>query len=506
MYLVDAWARHIWGVEFGKGSDESAFNVNSHKVRVPRRHDRPSNATRMHLGLIARESPDPPAKLSPYENRFFDAVEDFRIDALAAQDGIDTTARLNKHPWKHIPQSEAPQDLLPTYLQMRGTSADSASATKDQFAYYGVVEERLRDLLGDEKFQALDGALEELWADPTINRATSFFREWVQKPVKEDNRPEQEAKGAGKRGKPFENNGEPHGKYRVRVDGNFRPVVEASYDGVWTPDTDSTGRAREALKGDAGKEFAEEEEEYEQQQNDSEETGRGAGAHVSGDGRIRTPGRPRTDSRTFGGSGCEYHRHIHPARHSRAMRQPQGATDIGVEPSLFERLIEDQRIFRNRRPGGSIAIDCSGSMSWPFDELKRAISSFPSATIAKYQGIYRGDGAVGRLCVVAEDGRWDDDVEVSEDGFNGDNAVDIEALEWLASQRAPRVWLSDGGVCSGRVNEMGAEAGPYIRALSRKFNIVRIRRVPDAIKYLRSRGTTKNGVVKSDDPQFVPYM
>jgi hypothetical protein len=88
-----------------------------------------------------------------------------------------------------------------------------------------------------------------------------------------------------------------------------------------------------------------------------------------------------------------------------------------------------------------VLIDASGSMGWSPDDLMKCLEAAPAATIA----LYSGSGNRGVLRVVAKDGRMiAPDLVVPPCG--GGNIVDGPALEWLASQAEPRIWISDGSV------------------------------------------------------------
>ena len=116
-------------------------------------------------------------------------------------------------------------------------------------------------------------------------------------------------------------------------------------------------------------------------------------------------------------------------------------SEEGVVPTAAHRAFSDGRIFapRRKRLGASILIDCSGSMDWNLDDLRRVIAAGPASLIATYSGRFQS----GTLTIVAAEGRIiGRDENPAPGGHN--NLVDGPALAWLASQPAPRVWLSDG--------------------------------------------------------------
>ena len=92
-----------------------------------------------------------------------------------------------------------------------------------------------------------------------------------------------------------------------------------------------------------------------------------------------------------------------------------------------------------RRETGSILIDVSGSMHLEPSQVGRLLENAPLATVASYSS----DGnRTGELHILAQNGRYTSDPQRA--GFG--NGVDGPALDWLARQPAPRVWICDGVV------------------------------------------------------------
>jgi hypothetical protein len=186
---------------------------------------------------------------------------------------------------------------------------------------------------------------------------------------------------------------------------------------------------------------------------------------------------------------------------SKPLRRPGGAADTGQIPEVMERWAEDKQIFKSRRRGGALLIDCSGSMSWDWDVLREAMTEFPAMRIAAYNG----SGSSGRLCVLAENGRWAD-FDRKRLPWNG-NEVDLEALAWLCMQPGPRVWLSDGYICGGRVGRLGTgEASRQATRMARQKKIVRADSINSALAYLRIGGTRAvKGTMPANSGQFIPH-
>ena len=119
----------------------------------------------------------------------------------------------------------------------------------------------------------------------------------------------------------------------------------------------------------------------------------------------------------------------------------------GSTPNKMYRLLTDQKVFGrkiNRKiDGGSILIDLSGSMSLSTEQVLAIMAQWPGVLMATYSG----DGDENNvLRIIASKGKRAKDEELA---FTfGGNEVDGPALKWLAKQKAPRVWISDGLVCA----------------------------------------------------------
>jgi hypothetical protein len=124
-------------------------------------------------------------------------------------------------------------------------------------------------------------------------------------------------------------------------------------------------------------------------------------------------------------------------------------TDMGAIVGGMHRWFTDQKVFRNKQrwPGGVLIVDCSGSMSITYEQLRAICESTPGVYICLYGSSDggRGDGKA-TLRVVAKDGKWADEHTLQYSG--GGNGIDGPAIAFGAKApvAGPRVWLADGFV------------------------------------------------------------
>lgn len=119
--------------------------------------------------------------------------------------------------------------------------------------------------------------------------------------------------------------------------------------------------------------------------------------------------------------------------------------DSGVVPKNMHRLTTDRKVFQNRKTvaGGSVMIDCSGSMGFSSRDVEEVVELLPASWIAGYTGYtHKRDGFDGDIRIIADNGRIDTEA-ISELSMHGNNSVDFEALKLLAEKPEPRLWVSD---------------------------------------------------------------
>lgn len=105
------------------------------------------------------------------------------------------------------------------------------------------------------------------------------------------------------------------------------------------------------------------------------------------------------------------------------------------------RWASDRRIFAGavRRPGGSVRIDASGSMSLMPADLLKIVTAAAGALVACYNGKSEGWGAIRAL---ARDGLRVPDRLVRAPLESAGNVIDGPALRWLAARPTPLIWVS----------------------------------------------------------------
>lgn len=198
----------------------------------------------------------------------------------------------------------------------------------------------------------------------------------------------------------------------------------------------------------------------------------------------------------------EVHDHLPATVRTEVRAMPTGLRTRGTEIRSVERWWTDGAIFKKNRPGGSIAIDVSGSMSWDWDALRDAIRELPATTVATYSQSNL-PSIHAAICVVARAGRWRDPHPVMRECKYGDyNGADLEVLTWIARQPEPRIILGDFEIHSGSIytrmraakaagqtwRQFRAGLIAEIRATMRQHRIVRCQDVKTALEVVRRHG------------------
>ena len=126
---------------------------------------------------------------------------------------------------------------------------------------------------------------------------------------------------------------------------------------------------------------------------------------------------------------------------------------------------------KRRARGATVLIDCSGSMEIDASHVEELLEIAPASTVALYGGA--DSYQRGELVVVVESGRgtlplpWP---------FDGSNVVDGPALEWLADQKGPRIWISDAEV-TGVGDAQSYQLLMDVQRITRKARIKRFKNI-----------------------------
>ena len=170
-------------------------------------------------------------------------------------------------------------------------------------------------------------------------------------------------------------------------------------------------------------------------------------------------------------------------------------SDRGVVPRNMHRMTTDKKVFSSKTTvaGGSMMIDCSGSMAFYEEDIREIIDYLPASNIAGYVGYNtKIDGCDGMIKIIAKDGRIDTHAIRDLEEY-GANSVDLDGLKWLAQQPEPRIWVSDQQVVG--VNESGSAVNlssakrDEIARFMRRHNIIPIRVVEQVKKLSKQLGT-----------------
>lgn len=150
------------------------------------------------------------------------------------------------------------------------------------------------------------------------------------------------------------------------------------------------------------------------------------------------------------------------------------------------RVNTDGIVFRSRRMtkgGGTVLIDCSGSMDFTERDVDAILRAAPAVTIATYNG----RSYSGELRIVATRGRRADSSDLIPP--YGGNVVDVPALEWLGRQPSrPRLWVSDG-IVTAAGDRVCDSVTRECERLARRYGICRVGNVSELLA-LADQGRT----------------
>ena len=150
--------------------------------------------------------------------------------------------------------------------------------------------------------------------------------------------------------------------------------------------------------------------------------------------------------------------------------------DFGYNPKYINRYCIDKKIFKQKQTqlGGTILIDASGSMEFDGQDILEIMQLLPAVTIAMYNG--RGD--TGDLRIIAKNGKRVSETYLDDHSGYG-NVVDGPALEWLGTQPARRLWVSDMHVFGAHGETNGFNLMADVNNLVRKYNIINLKNIEE---------------------------
>lgn len=150
--------------------------------------------------------------------------------------------------------------------------------------------------------------------------------------------------------------------------------------------------------------------------------------------------------------------------------------DFGYNPKYINRYCIDKKIFKQKQTqlGGTILIDASGSMDFDGQDILEIMQLLPAVTIA----MYNGRGKTGNLRIIAKNGKRVSERYLDEHSGYG-NVVDGPALEWLGTQPARRLWVSDMHVFGGHGETNGFNLMADVNNLVRKYNIINLKNIEE---------------------------
>ncbi len=150
--------------------------------------------------------------------------------------------------------------------------------------------------------------------------------------------------------------------------------------------------------------------------------------------------------------------------------------DFGYNPKYISRYCIDKKIFKQKMTalGGTILIDASGSMSFNGQDILEIMQLLPAVTIA----MYNGSGHKGDLRIIAKNGKRVSEKYLDEHSGYG-NIVDGPALEWLGTQPARRIWVSDMHVFGAHGDTAGFNLMADVNNLVKKYNIINLKDIEE---------------------------
>jgi hypothetical protein len=177
------------------------------------------------------------------------------------------------------------------------------------------------------------------------------------------------------------------------------------------------------------------------------------------------------------------HMTIQYPRLDRAALRRVACVPEGVHLRAPWRSTTDHAVFRGTKVPrhGSVLIDASGSMGLAPEDVAALARALPAGIVAAYGAEWPDSGVLrvlARRGVVASD--------LGAYACGPFNVIDGRALRWLATQPAPRVWVSDG-IVTGIGDHMHFACERDADQIVSAAGIVRLPDVPAALAHFNRR-------------------
>lgn len=447
---------HQWTVRETEHPIDSCVNLVTHEADIPRARTRASEQIRFHELAHVAFSGNPLHHETEMMSRICKMLDEFRVDwVLKTRSGIDVSNRHDDFDMVElatkIHPSPFPRAMM--YLQLRFQAAGVTTATevKDLFR-------QMQDALAPDLVTLLEHAIKDICDFPDLEHREKWAKRIFDyfAPPPPPATPKAETKEEVRE--------------LVRQQIAQEAEEQARKEKV-------AARPRTPSKPTPQKELTREE----QKKQDKEDKKLYAPGHG---------GMPR-----FG--HAEIHDHLTRNQKFEQVKAPFTRSGRGIVPEFMEQWCVDKRVYRTDHRGGVLVIDTSGSMRPNWSLIQDQMASFPNLVVMSYGGVSRArasgrteDNINGRICVHSRAGRIDP-IFRNEPGRTGANNVDVEALEYGAKFKGPRIWVSDGWACGGAYDVDGRydqyETGKLpikIRAIMKQHHYVRVKDLEDALAYV----------------------
>lgn len=142
---------------------------------------------------------------------------------------------------------------------------------------------------------------------------------------------------------------------------------------------------------------------------------------------------------------------------------------------------------RKKAKGGTILLDCSGSMGLSLRNITNLLDHAPMLTVAGYSDDKKSC-ASGSLAIFIKNGMIADRISVKEwyEIRGTGNVIDGPAIRWLIKQARPRIWISDG-IVTGVNDEPSKNLDLEIMLLKRIGAIKQYKTISDCLKAFKTK-------------------